>query len=139
MAHNALLISKAEALPDLPAKVYDIREVEMTAKQSGIYEEVRKHLVLEIEHDMDTSKNLSLTCANVLVKMLRLAQITSGFVTWDAKYTDEGIELQKKRVEQIGDNPKIAALLELLAESGPNDKVLIWACWIEDIRAISAA
>lgn len=138
LARLSFIINKKEALPDLPEKLYSIIEVEMTKDQQDAYDNVARHLALEIESDLAESDNKSMTINNVLTKLLRLAQITSGFITWDKVVDDDGAVLQPKRVEGFKANPKIDALIEDYRTLQPDEKVIIWACWVPDIEAISA-
>lgn len=140
LARNAFQITLKEAVPDLPEKVYDIREVEMTPRQKEIYCQVRDELALEIEGDLASGRNKSLLIQNVLTKLLRLTQITSGFIVWDPQYDDDGNVVSKREEEAIeGSNPKIVELLEMAAEKTPEDKSIVWACFRYDIKCITAA
>lgn len=140
LARKAFIISKEEALPDLPDKVYDTHEVEMTKAQADFYKDLAAHLALEIEADLETSENKQLTINNVLVKLLRLAQITSGFVSWDPVVDPEtGDVLRERVIEPLDPNPKIDGLLELIKEKPYESKTIIWASFRENIRAIRAA
>lgn len=138
LARLSFIIRKEEALPDLPDKVYDVYEVEMTARQREIYERVAAELVAEIESDLARSENRAITVTNILTKLLRLAQITSGFVTYDAQVTDDGELISPKEIERLDPNPKLEALVDLLKEKGPKQKTLVWACWVQDIRSVAA-
>lgn len=139
LARVAFLIRKEEALPDLPEKVYDVSEVEMTTEQADLYEQLRKNLMIEIKEVLASggTMNKALIIRNVLTKLLRLAQITSGHIVWDAEYDDDGTLLRPKTIEQFSVNPKIDALLEILREKSSNEKTLVWACWVADIKEIS--
>jgi hypothetical protein len=139
LARSTFVVSKAEALPDLPEKLYDVVEVEMTALQAERYRTLRDRLALEIENDMQREKNRQLVVTNVLTKLLRLAQITSGFYTWDSDYTETGEIITEGRVERVKEDPKVEALVELLKGKSPNDKTIVWACWHSDIAAIMDA
>lgn len=138
LARTAFIIRKEQALPDLPAKVYDIHEVEMGADQKDYYDKIKDHLALEIESMLEHTENKQLVINNVLTKLLRLAQITSGFIVWDPIYGDDGEVISEKAIDRIDPNPKIEALVELLKDKGPNDKTIVWACWVQDIRTIIA-
>jgi SNF2 family DNA or RNA helicase len=119
----------ASQVLDLPDKVNQIWEVEMTPKQTEFYTQVAEQLALEF------SESKTMTTDHILTRLLRLAQITSGFVKWDAMPGIPG------SVEAIpGGNPKLDALTEILTaeDHDPNMKTVIWACWKEDIRAIKA-
>ena len=140
LAGNSFQISLQEACPYLPDMVYDVIEVQMSPQQKEIYGQVATYLAAEIENDLaqeGTSK--SLVVNNILTKLLRLAQITAGHVTWDAvvdPYTGE--ELQSRLVDRFDPNPKLEALMELIKDKPPQEKTLIWGCWIFDIKTISA-
>jgi SNF2 family DNA or RNA helicase len=138
LASKSFIITKEEALPDLPDKVYDVIEVTMIPEQRKAYDQIRRDLILEIERDLENveESKKSMVIQNSLVKLLRLAQITSGFVTWDAVLTEDGDVISPKEIEFFSPNAKIDALVEVLKEKGPNDKTIIWACWIPDIKAI---
>jgi SNF2 family DNA or RNA helicase len=70
--------------------------------------------------------------------LLRLAQITSGFYKWNPTYNEEGEVVAEGGVDRFDPNPKIEALIEILKEKGPNDKTIVWANWIQDIKSIRA-
>lgn len=140
LARCSFIITKEEALPDLPKKVYSIREVEMTAEQKAAYEQIAIYLSHEIESDLNDSDDngRSLTITNVLTKMLRLAQVTSGFITWDPIVADDGAVLQPRRVERFKEQPKMDEIINALKERDATEKTLIWACWVSDIEALAA-
>lgn len=140
LARMSFFISKKEALPDLPEKVYDIREVEMSSKQILVYEKIATELQYKIDAELAASdgKPDAMTVNNILTQLLRLAQITSGFITYDAVY-DNGVEIRPKRIERFKEQPKINAVLELLKERQQFEKTLIWACFESDILALQQA
>ncbi len=74
---------------------------------------------------------------NVLTKLLRLAQITSGFVKWDAVHEVDGTVLHAAEIEQFTPNPKIDALVEAVREMPQDEKMIVWCCFVNDIKAIS--
>lgn len=141
LARLTFQITKEEAGLNLPNKVYDVVDIEMTPKQAKIYSQIATALMAEIENTLSGQTN-SLTVEHVLTSLLRLAQITAGHVSWDAKKDPQsGMILVPRVVEQIDDeNPKIQACIDLLTEEGrdPNGKTIIWCNFREDIRAISA-
>ncbi len=140
LARTAFQIKLEEAVPNLPQKVYDVHEVEMSPKQAETYETVRTNLALEAEAALDSDRPRSMVLQHILTMLLRLTQITSGYVVWDAEYSDDGTEITPKLIQDIDDvNPKIEALLEIAAEKKPNDKTIIWATFIHDIQNITKA
>jgi len=142
LARLAFMIRKEEAMPNLPEKMYDVIEVEMTPEQTEYYAKLQKQLALEIKADLEAAEAAGrpkqLTVNNILTKLLRLAQITSGFITWDPHYDDDGNIVEDRQVDRLDPNPKIEELVEQLKYKGPNDKTIVWACWVQDIRSIAA-
>lgn len=136
LARQSFVIRKEEALPDLPEKVYDVVEVEMSKKQREAYDSLATQLALEIENELDSDRPKQLLVNNVLTKLLRLAQITSGFITWDAVVDEDGRTLSPKAIEPFSPNCKLDGLLELLEGKGSNEKTIVWACWVHDILTI---
>ena len=133
-------ITKAEAGLKLPDKVYDLWEVQMTEYQSELYDRVATQLAIEIEDRLKGGIN-NLTVENILTSLLRLAQITSGHIAWDPRVDpDTGDVLAPRRTEQVcSPNPKVEAVVEMLQdeERDPNGKTIVWAVFVEDIKAIS--
>ena len=137
IARTTYVIRKAEALPDLPDKVYDVCEVEMSKEQKECYANVATKLVHEIEDEMAGSGMAKQVIAqNILTKLLKLAQITSGFVVFSEIYDDDGNIIQPKSIDRFDPNPKLEELVEILKAKGRNDKTIVWACFVQDIRSI---
>lgn len=141
IARVSFVIRQEEALPNLPDKVYDVYEVDMTEQQTEVYEKIKTHLVAEIEDDLERGEhehNKQLVVNNILTKMLRLAQITSGHITWDpVRNPDTGEIVRPKIIEDFVPNPKLDGLIELLKDKDPRDKTLVWACWVHDVKRIA--
>ena len=111
-------ILKSECL-DLPEKLYTKRVVTMTPEQLKAYVEMKKSALTFLEN------NKIMTAATVFTQLIRLHQITCGHVK-----TDDG------EVKAIKNN-RIHELLNVLEETG--GKVIIWAVYRHDIRAIEKA
>ena len=138
MSRLSFSISKKDALTELPEKVYDTYDIEMTPQQAKLYKQIQTQLAVEIQNELDRSENKQLVVNNILTKLLRLAQVTSGFISWDPIITEDGVEVTPRTVERLDPNPKLEALVELLKEKGPDDKTAIWSCWVQDIKSIRA-
>jgi len=125
-------ITKKEAGLQLPDKTYDVHEVKMTGKQSKIYDKVANDLFAQIEDEMTGEVN-EMEASNILTRLLRLAQITSGHVKYDDADSPAQIDPHN--------NPKVDALMELLLdENKPEaEKTIVWAIFVEDIQAIERA
>lgn len=138
LARLSFSITKKEADMQLPEKTRDMIEVTMTSQQREIYAKVASQLLIEMENADSSS---SLTVEHMLTRILRLTQVTSGHIKWDPVVDeDTGCVLKEGYVEQIdGGNPKVDATVEAVkttAEADPDCKTLIWAVFIEDIKAI---
>ena len=99
--HEWAFVCKAEDVLDLPEVTHDRRTCKLTAKTRRVYDDLEEHFVAEIEAGV-------ITAANALVKLLRLQQCTSGFVSW----RDDFDETQ---VEELG-TEKETLLLDLLTD-----------------------
>lgn len=144
LARLSFLITKKESGLNLPEKVYDIYEATMTPKQAEIYKAVATKLVAEIDEMLADAEisGANITADCILTKLIRLAQICSGFVkTDDVEDIENDLMLTGKVLQISSKNPKIEALVQMIREDWDNStesKCIIWATFIEDIRAISA-
>ena len=101
--------SKAEVLPDLPAKTYETRTLDLTPKQAAAYRDLRKEMMTTVGGDL-------LTTDNTLTQLIRLQQTASATpVVVDG----EVVGLEKP-------SNKVAALLEILSE-GDSEPVVVFA------------
>ncbi len=139
LAMCSFSITKAEALPDLPKRTFDIIETSMSPKQKKMYAEMAESLAVKIEHELaDTDRPVQMSATIVLTQLLRLSQITSGYMTLDQIYTDEGEELIKDQIVWFDEVPKITELIALLKAKDDTQKTVIWTCWVPSIHKISA-
>lgn len=142
LARMSYHVTKKEALPDLPEKVNDVLEVTMIPEQRATYDRVRGALAAEAERDLrdaeEGGSNMQITVNNVLTKMLRLAQITSGYAAVDAQFSDDGIEISPPVSKRFDTNPKIEALVEELKQRPKTSKTIVWTCWVDNIKQLSA-
>jgi len=130
------MITRAEAMPELPKKTYDIYEVEMSKQQREFYTQLQTQLAIEIEAELKSDTNKQLTANHILTKLLRLSQITSGYLKWDDQVTTEG-EIEVGKIEYIKVNPKLEALIEILKNKRPEEKTIVWTNWVPAIKFIS--
>lgn len=141
LARMSFMLKKTEALPDLPPKTYEVLEVEMTEEQEAVYKALAEQLYAEIEHDLADAEvgKKTITTTNILTKLLRLSQITSGFAVCDADVDPEtGMITGSRPVDRFDPNPKLEELVEYLKGVHPLSKVLIWCCYTQDIKTIVA-
>jgi SNF2 family DNA or RNA helicase len=129
-------ITKKEAMPSLPDKLYDVVEVEMTEDQMLAYEKMKTALQFEIEGVMNSDLNPSVQVNNILTMLMKLAQITSGFIKTPDVKDAMGDVIAKGTIITFSPNPKVEALSEILLAKGKYDKTLVWAHFKHDIQKI---
>jgi hypothetical protein len=134
LSRCAFIITKEQAGLQLPEKLAPSWwEVQMSKEQARIYKDISDKLVAEIRDDIAQARpdQKHMVVEHALTKLLRLNQITSGHISTKSL-------TGKKLVRQIDTtNPKLEALKEILADTDPKCKTVIWAIYVEDIRIIS--
>ena len=108
-------VLKKECL-DLPDKVYQRREVELTPEQKKVYKELKDYAIAEL----DSHELVSVT--SVLTQILRLHQVVCGFVRND---NGDEVEVKSNRLDE---------LINILEEV--QGKTIIWANYQYDIKRI---
>jgi SNF2 family DNA or RNA helicase len=103
---------------DLPPKIYERRDVELTAEQSTLYRELREKSRAEL------AGQAHVTAPMVITRMLRLHQVVCGFVR-----TDDGLDMPLASKRDM-------ALLEVLEET--SGKAIVWAPYRFSIKRIAA-
>lgn len=139
ISRQTFIIRKAEAMPDLPEKVYDIAEVEMTPEQTKAYDKLASELAIDIESALESDLEQSMVINNVLTMLLKLSQITSGFLKFPDERDQDGNIVKPSTTVHFSPNPKIELLSEMLQEKGPLDKTIVWCHWINDIEKVKRA
>ena len=102
---------------DLPDKVYQRRDVELTAEQKKLYSELSDRAITILQNQ----EQISVT--NILTQLLRLHQIVTGHVK-----SDDDVDIPV-------DNNRIDAMFEVISEM--QGKVIIWANYRHDIKTIT--
>lgn len=140
MAQHAFVIRRHQCI-ELPEKQYQTLEIEMGDDQARAYDAMLEDMIVSLE-DLKEGKvsedeareaddllgsvkspDSQFSIARVIVvKFLRLAQITSGF-----------LKMADKSIKRFEPNPKVEAVEELIEELGEEDKIVIWARFREDI------
>jgi len=87
---HAIQIKKEDCL-DLPDKVYEKREIEMSPEQRQQYNSMRDDMILELQDQEN------ITAGIILTKLLRLQQISSG------AYLEKGKNAKLDELEQVLD------------------------------------
>lgn len=111
-------ITKSECL-DLPSKIYNIREVELTTEQKNMYAALKKENFALLENGDLISAQFAIT------RLLRMHQVVCG-----CSKTDTGEEVAIK-------NNRLAELMNILEEV--SGKVIIWANYRRNIKDIIEA
>lgn len=110
-------ITTEEAV-DLPALVTTKIDVELSPEQSKHYKEVSQDLVTWIDGKEDTP----LVAQNILTKLLRLNEISSGFM-----------KLYDNSIHSFKTNPRLDACMSLIEECAPH-KVIIFCIYSQNYK-----
>lgn len=136
LARLTFQVKKKDVLKDLPEKQFQTVEIELTPEQMKAYAALQDELLLEIEQEQTTR---TVSASNILVKLLRLTQVTSGFLAFDAQVDADGNPINDREVKHFSPNPKIEQLKEDAAELGEKSKGIVWCnnpCVIEEILKV---
>ncbi len=120
MYHRALRYEKDKVQKYLPPKLYERRDVVMTAAQEELYEQMREFFVCLLEEGGKVDAPV------IVTKLMRLSQITGGFLKTT---TGEQRMFQK--------NPKLAECKEMVQEfyeSGSS--TIVWCRFRPEIEMI---
>lgn len=110
-------VLKAEALPNLPPKVFQERIIPMEPEQRRLYKETQKKFLIELQQGRIDIKNAA-------SRIVKLQEIANGFVI-----ADDG------SITHISDS-KVNGLMEAFDEIEPDEKIVVWCRFREDIRRI---
>jgi len=144
MAMYGFYITKERALPDLPPQLESIVTMDMSSEQKSMYSKVLNELVIETEsaiaevEESDDKRMANIVLQNVLKRMLKLSEITSGFYKTDTLYDDDGELIQPSELHRFDPNPKLEKLISMLKELPSTSKAIVWTCFTQDILTISA-
>ena len=127
VARHVSRVRKDEVLPELPPKLYSRRYFELSPAQRRIYTELRDEAMTLL------SSGDLVTAPLVITRMMRMQQVTSGYVPLDIP--DEDGERPLVRVGE--DNPRLACLLETVRDL-PH-QAIIWTKYRQDVEDILEA
>jgi hypothetical protein len=105
---------------DLPPKLYDKRTFDMGKEQRALYDELKREFVIWLESGDAVSAPLAIT------RMLRLQQITSGYLP-----TDDG------NMIEIEPNDRLACFMETAQDV--HHQAIAWGRFQKDIDLMEAA
>lgn len=118
-AHSiAFRVTKDEAL-DLPEQIEQFRYCELESKAKTLYRQIRDESYAELNSEQE------ITVRNVLTRLLRLQQITGGYIN-----TDDGLQKQVSKAKLN----TLKEIVEDVVESGK--KVVVFARFVAEIQAI---
>jgi len=117
-------VTKDQCLKLPPKQYLPPRTFSMTAEQQRIYNELREKSIATLPSGSEA------IAKNVLVRLLKLQQVTCGYVSTDAEEPVESLFADPR------DNPRIKAMLQHVEEC--QGKVIIWSRFVRDIETIKA-
>ena len=103
---------------DLPPEVHITYTCQLGAEARRTYRSLKRNLMAEIDAG-------EVTAANALVKLLRLQQITGGFIR-----TDDGQDVQI-------DSAKMNLLRDVLEDIAPDEPVVVFCRFHKDLEAVN--
>lgn len=119
IAPHSSRLTQADVYQNLPPLVHEVRYFEMTDAQAQAYKTLKTELMLELQ-------TTTITATNALTAMLRLQQISRGFLT-------QGEDLHLIP----GANPAVQATIGAIQQI--EGKVIVWANFTEDINQLIPA
>lgn len=118
-------VTKAECM-DLPEKIYaPVRKVLPSKEQKKALQQLKDSFSAEIDEKL-------LTVDTILTRLTRYQQIIGGSFPYE-----DGKGYHTQPIP--GTNPKLEELLNVIKESRPDTKVIIWARFRPEIEYISSA
>jgi len=119
-AHSiAYRVTKAEAL-DLPPQIDQTVKVQLEPEAEKLYKRMEKDFIIKFSEDK------TVTAPIILTQLLRLQQMTGGFIPLD----------ESDEIKQIS-SAKVQMVEELLDDLPHNKKVVIFCRFIPEIEAIA--
>jgi len=114
---NAIRFLKKDCL-DIPDKMYMQIPIELPAENQEVYNQMVTYCLSQLDGQ-------EVTAPIILVQLLRLSQITSGF-----------IKTPENKIVEFEKQPKLEALEDLL-DSNNGTSTIIWSRFQRDIKAIA--
>ena len=116
----AFRVTKEEAL-DLPEQTFEIRRIEMSQKERQLYDQIRMDNYAALENGGQV------TATTVLTRLLRLQQITGGFLVSDG--SDKPEQVSTSKLDALQD-----ILMDYVIDGGK--KLVVFAHFIPEVKAI---
>jgi SNF2 family DNA or RNA helicase len=122
----ATRLTKEQAGLNLPPKLYQRLVFEMAPEQRHVYDQLRKEYMVELDN------GVLITAALAMVRILRLQQVTCGYLPNPDDPEGEPILVPK------GANPRLAAFMDWLEDIG-SQQVIVWGRFTRDVDLITRA
>ncbi len=119
-----------ECLKNLPPTTSSVLEGELSPESRKVYQDLEQELFAEVRGGV-------ITVANALTKLLRLAQITSGFINVQEIDPETGATTGLEKATQLG-NEKIEILCDLLEDIPADEPVVVFCRFKEDLARIQS-
>lgn len=116
----AFRVTKEEAL-DLPEQTFEVRKIQMTREEKNLYDRIRKDSYAELD------SGGKVTATTVLTRLLRLQQLTGGFLVQDN--SDKPQLVSKSKLNALSD-----IIQDYVVDGGK--KLVIFARFIPEVKAI---
>lgn len=128
MSRMSFLVKKDQCL-DLPEKLYDTVKVEMPETMREVYDKFSREFFVQLD------TNIELSSEFIIVQMMKLAQICSGYVSAnelkaDTLYSDgttEDEHWERKLMDIPGADAKLNLMIEDAMEVIKEGKLIIWS------------
>ena len=120
IAPYAMRVTKEEAMPWLPPKVYQKRFFKMEKQQRRVYDQLRKDMKSSLEGQ-------TVSVLHKMTLLLRLQQVACGYVP-----SDDGRMIQM--FSKPEDNPRIQEAMEVREDT--TGSLIIWARFQEDVQQL---
>lgn len=105
---------------DLPEAIHETRLVRLGSLAQGVYDSLEEELIADVHGG-------TITVANAMVKLLRLQQVTSGYVT----------SSELDNVPQVLGTEKRDALADLLEDVAPDEPAVVFCRFVHDLDAVA--
>lgn len=122
--NHSRVVSKEDALPDLPSKLYARIEVALSPEQVRAYKQMREYAIAEFPGTVERAM-----APIALTKLLRLSQITAGHLT-----VSDGFG--QSEIKSFTSNPKVDAIIELLQE---HERLVVFCMFIAEVKQLEKA
>jgi len=117
---------------DLPERNYIKKEVLLHPEQRKVYDQMKKDFFLDLDAGILTAKM-------AVQRIIRLQQIVSGFVWKHAKKDKiSGVIVEPEVYTEFPTN-RVQATLDIIKDTNPDTKVIIWIKFQGDYRLLSEA